>query len=671
MSDARAEKLAHAMRARVSINQPSLVPARVVRDGAGRVRIQLQRLDDPTLAELLAAGEVSRKDGVRIVYSVAAAVEALRRAGLVARDLRPGRIHFSAERGAVLADTGVPLELMPRTLRPGDPEAAFRSPEERAGKPIGARSNVYSLGVLLRAVLDRPVSSGLPKQVEMVIARATATDPERRFAGPRDFIIAAIKALGLQIRQRPGGGTEFVRVQPEAPAAEQPPKPAEPAPRRKPLSASAPPDPEPAPEPVRSRQPAPKPAPDPEPAPEPVRSRQPAPKPAPTRQPTPEPVRSRQPAPKPAPTRQPAPEPVRSRQPAPEPARSRKPAFSLPSLPRPSLPRPSLRLPSIPRPHLRLPAVPRPQIPRPRKPQLRMPALIGPRVRSQPSVRAFGVVVGLAACVIGGLLLAKLVEEKDGATQLSSGALSVQLPDGWGSTMVDREPSIALSAPVAAAPLGESGTGLVAGRVEDADELDKRLSAEATQRTEVSLGRLEAWRYSGLEPESGLAAVAFLAPTSDGSLLVICHARRRVAPDRLRECEGIASTIALRGARPAALASVGEGTRAVTDVMDKLRAERRIGRRELAGARRAPDQASAARELEASYRDAADSIESSPAIEGAADSLTESLRAAAGAYADLAAAATDGDRSRYRKATRLIGKREAAVERGAAEPLSA
>jgi hypothetical protein len=636
MSEARAEKLAHAIRARVSINQPSLVPARVVKDGAGRLRIQLQRLDDPTLAELLAAGEVSRKDGVRIVYSVAAAVEALRRAGLVARDLRPGRIHFSAERGAVLADTGVPLELMPRTLRPGDPEAAFRSPEERAGKPIGARSNVYSLGVLLRAVLDRPVSSGLPKRVEMVIAQATATDPERRYAGPRDFMIAAVKALGLQIRQRPGGGTEFVRVLPEAPAAAQPPKPAEPARRRKPLSASAPPDPEPAPEPVRSRQPAP----------EPARSRQPAPEPVP--------------APKPAP----------------EPARSRQPAFSLPrlprpSLPRPSLPRPSLRLPSIPRPHLRLPAVPRPRIPRPRKPQLRMPALIGPRVRSQPSVRALGVVVGLAACVIGGLLLAKLVEEKDGATQLSSGALSVQLPDGWGGTMVDREPSIVLSAPVAAAPLGESGTGLVAGRVKDAAELDKRLSGEATQRTEVSLGRLEAWRYSGLEPESGLAAVAFLAPTSDGSLLVICHARRRVAPDRLRECEGIASTIALRGARPATLASVGEGTRAVIDVMDKLRAERRIGRRELAGARRAPDQARAARELEASYRDAADSIESSPAIEGEADSLTESLRATAGAYADLAAAAMHGDRSRYREASRLIGEREAAVERGAAEPLSA
>jgi hypothetical protein len=286
-------------------------------------------------------------------------------------------------------------------------------------------------------------------------------------------------------------------------------------------------------------------------------------------------------------------------------------------------------------------------------------------------MRAFGIVVALTACVIGGLLLARLAGEEDGATQLSSAALSVELPDGWDSTKVDREPSIALSASVAAAPLGERGTGLVAGRVDDAAALDKRLSDEATQRTEVMLGRLEAWRYSGLEPERGLAAVAYLAPTSDGSVLVICHARRQVAPERLGQCEEIAATIALRGARPAALASVGEGERAVREVMEKLREQRRTARRELAGARFAREQTRAARELEASYRDAADSLESSAEIEGEADSLAETLRAAAGAYGALAAAAKDGDRSRYRRASRQIAEREAAVERGAAEPLSA
>jgi hypothetical protein len=576
MAETRGEMLARAVRARVSIPHPGLLPARVVRDDDGRLRIRLQRLDAPTLAELLSADRITRKDGVVLVYSVASAVEALRRAGLVARDLRPGRILVSPERGAILADTGIPLELMPRTLRAGDPEAAFRSPEERAGEPIDARSNVYSLGVLLRAVLDRPVSSGLPKQVEAVIAQATAPDPEKRYAGPKEFIVAAVKALGMRILQRPGGGTELVRLTPDAP--------------------------------VR-----PAPAPPPKP-PQPIR-------------PQPKPAQATQPQSKPPPA----------------PRRPRKPR----------------------------PTIPRPTPPKLRRPQIRMPAIPAPRLPSQPSIRALGVAVALVVCVIGGLLLADLVGEKDGSTQISSSALSVELPEGWDGTMVDRDSSIAMSAPVAAAPVGESGTGLVAGRVKDPADLDERLSAETASRTEVTLGRLEAWRYSGLEPEKGLSAVAYLAPTSDGGVLVICHARRRIAPERLDQCERIAATIALRGARPATLAGVGESERAVSDVMNKLRSERRAGRRELAKAEHAPDQARAARDLEASYRDAADGLENSPEIEGQAGALADSLREAARAYGDLAAAAKNGDRSRYREATRLIVKREAAVERGAAEPLSA
>jgi len=613
MSDPQAEMLARALRARVSMSHPGLLPARVVRDGAGRFRILLQRHDAPTLAELLPAGEISRKEGVRLVYGVASAAEALRRAGLVARDLRPSRILVSSELGVVLADAGIPLELMPRTLRTGDPEAAFQSPEERAGDPIDARSNVYSLGVLLRAVLDRPVSSGLPKQVEAVIAQATAAVPAQRYAGPKEFIVAAAGALGVRIRQRPGGGTELVRVAAEGVAAAgqapAPPKPSKPTPPRRPPRAPSAPGPP-------------------------------------------------------------------HRAPAPEPSRSRRPAVALPSLPRrsvrrPSIPRPHLRLPSIPRPHWRLPSIRWPPL-RLSRPQLGMPAVSGLRQRAQPSLRALGVAAALATCVIGGLLLARLVEDEEGGTQISSSALSVQLPEEWDGTKVARDSSIALSAPVAAAPLGESGTGLVAGRVEDAAELDERLGAEATRRAEVRLGRLQAWRYSGLQPEPGLAAVAYLAPTSDGSLLVICHARRPVAPARLKECERIASTIALRGARPATLASLVEGQRAVSEVMDTLRLERQEGRRQLADAQLPGKQAIAARALAESYDDAAERLESSPAIEdGAADGLVESMRAVASAYGELAAAAKDRDRSEYRAASRLIVRREAAVERGAAEPLNA
>ncbi len=629
----------------------------MVRDDAGRLRIQLQRHEAPTLAEVLAGEQLGRRDAIVLVYGVAAAAEALRRAGLVARDLRPSRILVSPTNGAVLADSGIPLELMPRALRPGDPDAAFRSPEELATGHIDARSNVYSLGVLLRAVLDPSGGSELPGPVEAVIERAGATDPELRYATPKELMVATADAVGLRIRSRPGGGADLVLTPRDSPA---------------PRGGGAP-APRPRPAPPRARPAVPRPARPPSPPSAPSRPQpnaEPAAPATPPREqeaiPSHEPPAPRPRPPAPPPRRAPSRPGIR----VPSMPRPRMPRISVPSVPRPRMPR--ISVPSIPRPRMprvSAPSLPRPRIPRPPRPHLRVPSLPA-TLRPARIARAVGVALALAASVTAGLMLAKAGGEDDGASQISSAALTVQLPGDWDGTKVDREPSIPLSEPLAAAPEDERGTGIVAGRVDDAVALDKRLRTEG-RRTEVSLGRLQAWRYSGIEPQTGLAAVAFLAPTSDGSVLVICHARRAVAPQRLRECEGIASTIALRGGRPVALATIGQGEQVVNELMAALRRARVSGRRELARARRAPGQAQAARGLANTYRAAAERVEGSPEIDGEAGELAESLRAAGRAYGDLAAAAARGNRERYRAARRAVVEREAAVERGAAEPLSA
>ncbi len=654
MADSPGDSLARAVRARVSLRHRGLLPARVVRDDAGRLRIQLQRHEAPTLAEVLAGEQLGRRDAIVLVYGVAAAAEALRRAGLVARDLRPSRILVSPTNGAVLADSGIPLELMPRTVRPGDPDAAFRSPEELATGHIDARSNVYSLGVLLRAVLDPSGGSELPTPVEAVIERASATDPELRHATPKELMVATADAVGLRIRSRPGGGAELALTPRDSATP----------------SGGGAPAPRPRPAPPRARPAVPRPARPPSPPSRPQPNAEPAASETPPREreavPSHEPPAPRPRPPAPPPRR----EPSRPRIRVPSMPRPRMPRISVPSVPRPRMPH--ISVPSIPRPRMprvSTPSLPRPRIPSPPRLHLRVPSLPA-TLRPARIGRAVAVGLALLASVTAGLMLAKAGGEDDGAAQISSAALSVQLPGDWDGTKVDREPSIPLAEPLAAAPEGERGTGLVAGRVDDAVALDKRLRTEG-RRTEVSLGRLEAWRYSGIEPQTGLAAVAFLAPTSDGSVLVICHARRAVAPQRLRECEGIASTIALRGGRPVALATIGEGEQVVNELMAALRSARVRGRRELARARRAPGQAQAARGLAKTYRAAAERVERSPEIDGEAGELAESLRAAGSAYGDLAAAAARGNRERYRAARRAVVEREAAVERGAAEPLSA
>jgi hypothetical protein len=655
MADARTETLSRAVKARVSITHPGLLPATVARDDDGRQRIRLRRLAAPTLDEVLSEGPLDEEDAIRLVSGVASAVDALRRAGLIARDLSPSRILVPSPSRPMLADTGIPLELVPRTSPSDDANAAFRSPEEIEGSPIDARSNVYSLGMLLLTALDMD-GRELPQNVQAVIQRATAREPQERHDGPKDFIVDVAAAFGLRFKVRSGSAK---------PGSAAPPAPT-PNQRSEAKQSGARKRARPAARPKRTRGGAGS-AKQKSSAGAAAKSGGANQKKSSSRR-TVRPAdraRTGRAAPRPRVAETPARERATAERETPAPAQTGSVARSrLPKMPR--LPRLDFKLPSMPRP----PTVKLPDLAS-LKGYLRPPALPGTRVRSQPSVGALVVALAIMGCVISGLLLARVAGEDDGGARIQSALLSVQLPKGWDGTKVDREPSIDLSAPVAAAPPGESGTGLVAGRVDDAVALDRRLSLEASRRSEVPLGKLEAWRYSGLEPENGLLAVAYLAPTSDDSVLVICHARRPGATERLNECERIASTITLRGARPAPLASVGEAERAVSEVMEALHRERLDGRRKLARADLAKDQARVARQLEASYRSAAEMLERSPVTDRAAGELADTLRATASAYADLAAAASDGDRSGYSDATRLIVKREAAVERAAAQPLSA
>jgi hypothetical protein len=230
--------------------------------------------------------------------------------------------------------------------------------------------------------------------------------------------------------------------------------------------------------------------------------------------------------------------------------------------------------------------------------------------------------------------------------------------------------AIELNSAVAAAPLGEGGAGLVVGAVPDVVMLDRRFRAEGT-RSEVRLGRLRAWRYTGLLPRPGLKATAYLVPTTGDSLLVICHAHSADARAVLPQCEEIASTITLRGERPASLARLSSGQAQLAQVMGTLREARVRGRLRLAEMDLAERQAGVARDLERAYGEAADSLARAGTPEGEipVTQLVDSLRATASAYGELAQAADERDEADYRAARRVIDAREAAVERGVADRL--
>ena len=318
---------------------------------------------------------------------------------------------------------------------------------------------------------------------------------------------------------------------------------------------------------------------------------------------------------------------------------------------------PRLRVPKIRR--LRMPAAPH----LPTLPHLRLPTAARLRRPAGIIPTAVGIAAALAGFVLVAVLLGRTLSGDDPSSRLGSPAFALALPPDWAQAKVARTGAIELNSAVAAAPRGEGGAGLVVGAVPDMVMLDHRFRAEGT-RSEVRLGRMQAWRYTGLRPRPGLTVMAYLAPTTGDSLLVICHARSADARAVLPQCEEIASTITLRGERPASLARLSTGQAQLARVMGTLRETRVRGRRRLAEMDLAKRQAGVARDLERAYGEAADKLAQAGTPEGqiAVTQLVDSLRATASAYGDLAQAADELDKTHYRAARRVIDAREADVE---------
>jgi actin-related protein len=174
----------------------------------------VQPSTSPTLRTVLERGPLSTKHAVALIVGVARAVDAFAREGLVARELNPDAILVHRHRGAILTDYGMPPGLIGPTTAERDANRAYRSPEEREGRELTARSSVYSLGALLvTALTGAPAPEQLgprqaermrdvPPTIESVIAQAMAGDPNRRYADVTEMARAAVEVVRASDRIR-------------------------------------------------------------------------------------------------------------------------------------------------------------------------------------------------------------------------------------------------------------------------------------------------------------------------------------------------------------------------------------------------------------------------------------------------------------------------------------
>lgn len=146
----------------------------------GQLFIAMDYLPGGTLADLMARGRVDVGTALRIARQVTAALAEAHGAGIVHRDLKPSNILFDHVPGepvfvkvadygiahvepAVHAEGNKQLGFIANLTAPGTRlgSPAYISPEQAFGRPVDARSDLYTVGLVLHELVagHRPFSS--------------------------------------------------------------------------------------------------------------------------------------------------------------------------------------------------------------------------------------------------------------------------------------------------------------------------------------------------------------------------------------------------------------------------------------------------------------------------------------------------------------------------------
>jgi formylglycine-generating enzyme required for sulfatase activity/pimeloyl-ACP methyl ester carboxylesterase len=228
-------------RSACALNHPHIVTIHDIDEDEGATFIAMELVDGTPLDRVIAKGPLPIATALAYGAQVAGALAAAHSHGIVHRDIKPANIMITRDGRAKVLDFGL-AKLVQRD--PADETksalgttpglimgtAAYMSPEQAEGRPVDARSDIFSLGAVLYEMLagrrpftgtseistitailrDHPpplrsVRSDIPVEVQTIVERCLAKDPAARYP---DAASLALELEAIQAKlTRPGEAT--------------------------------------------------------------------------------------------------------------------------------------------------------------------------------------------------------------------------------------------------------------------------------------------------------------------------------------------------------------------------------------------------------------------------------------------------------------------------------
>jgi Tol biopolymer transport system component/serine/threonine protein kinase len=209
-----------------ALDHPNIVTIYSVEEAEGVHFYTMQLVKGQTLTELIPKSGLPLNKFFEIAVPLTDAVSAAHEQGIVHRDLKPDNLMVGGDGRLKILDFGL-AKLKPELSEAGASElptqsataegrilgtVAYMSPEQAEGKTVDARSDIFSIGIILyematgespfkgdtaasllsSIIKDKPrsateVNPSIPRELAKIIRRCLVKDPEHRYQNAKDI----------------------------------------------------------------------------------------------------------------------------------------------------------------------------------------------------------------------------------------------------------------------------------------------------------------------------------------------------------------------------------------------------------------------------------------------------------------------------------------------------